>query len=162
MLTELLGEGIINKSTEKHTITLKSDFMNSETYKKGFVLVNQQEFRNKTTDSEIDTTFKREIKASAYQLHAGSLTDKQQNQIQAEVNHKTIDLTEEYFSRPVLKKALVATEGNFFRFNYLREHIVGLDSMDELIDNYLPLYQIRYSYTEDKDIHDLMVFQKVC
>lgn len=157
---ELLGEGIINKSTEKHTITLKSDFMNSETYKKGFVLVNQQEFRNKTTDSEIDTTFKREIKASAYQLHAGSLTDKQQNQIQAEVNHKTIDLTEEYFSRPVLKKALVATEGNFFRFNYLREHIVGLDSMDELIDNYLPLYQIRYSYTEDKDIHDLTIDEK--
>ncbi len=24
--------------------------------------------------------------------------------------------------------------------------------MDELIDNYLPLYQIRYSYTEDKGI----------
>ncbi len=95
--------------------------------REGFVLVNQQEFRNKTTDSEIDTTSKREIKASASRYHAGSLTDKQQNQIQAEVNHKTIDLTEEYFSQPVLKKALVATEGNFFRFNYLREHIVGLD-----------------------------------
>lgn len=32
--------------------------------------------------------------------------------------------------------------------------------MDELIDNYLPLYQIRYSYTEDKDIHDLTIDEK--
>ena len=77
----LLDEGIVNKSMEKRTIKLKSEFLNSETYKKGFVLVNQQLYRSKTTDTEIDATFKREIKASTYRLYTRSLTDKEQNKI---------------------------------------------------------------------------------
>lgn len=39
--------------------------------------------RSKTTDTEIDATFRREIKASTYRLYTRSLTDKEQNSIQA-------------------------------------------------------------------------------
>jgi type III restriction enzyme len=38
---DLLGEGIISEGVEKKTITMKQKFLESETYQKGFVLVNQ-------------------------------------------------------------------------------------------------------------------------
>lgn len=157
----LLDEGIVNKSMEKRTIRLKSEFLNSETYKKGFVLVNQQLYRSKTTDTEIDATFKREIKASAYRLHTRSLTDSEQNKIQAGIKYKTIHLTEEYFSRFIILKALMSAENSFFRFNNLKNHIVGIDSIDTLIDKYLPLYEIKYSYSEGKDIKQLEAHEKL-
>jgi type III restriction enzyme len=45
---DLLGEGIMNEGVEKKTINLKYSFVESETYKKGFVLVNSVEKRKKT------------------------------------------------------------------------------------------------------------------
>lgn len=157
----LLNEGIVNKSMEKRTIKLKSDFINSETYKKGFVLVNQQLYRTKTTDTEIDATFKREIKASIYRLYTRSLTDVEQNKIESGIQYKTIHLTDEYFSRLIVHKALMSAENNFFRFNNLRNHIVGIKSIDELIDQYFPLYEIKYSYSEGKDIDQLSAQEKL-
>ncbi len=157
----LLDEGIVNKSMEKRTIKLKSEFLNSETYKKGFVLVNQQLHRSKTTDTEIDATFRREIKASTYRLYTRSLTDKEQNSIQAGIQYKTIHLTDEYFSPLIIRKALMLAENNFFRFNHLKNHIVGIESIDELIEKYLPLYEIKYSYSEGKDIDQLEAHEKL-
>ncbi len=77
---DLLGEGIINEGVERKTITLKQKFLESETYKKGFVLVNHTVKRTKTTDDEIDTTFNRTIKAGLYNLRARGLSDYEQNQ----------------------------------------------------------------------------------
>lgn len=157
----LLNEGIVNKSMEKRTIKLKSEFLNSDTYKKGFVLVNQQLHRTKTTDTEIDATFNKEIKASAYRLQTRSLTDAKQNKIQASIQYKTIHLTDDHFSRLILYKALMSAENNFFRFNNLRNHIIGIKSIDDLIDQYLPLYEIKYSYSEGKNIDQLSAQEKL-
>lgn len=157
----LLDEGIINQNMEKRTIKLKSNFLNSETYKKGFVLVNQQLYRSKTTNTEIDATFKREIRASTYRLHTRSLTDAEQNKIQAGIKYKTIRITEDYFSPFIIRKALVSSENSFFRFNNLKKHIIGISSIDELINIYLPLYEIKYSYSEGKDINQLDANEKL-
>lgn len=157
----LLDEGIVNKSMEKRTIKLKSEFLNSETYKKGFVLVNKQLYRSKTTDTEIDATFKKEIKASVYRLYTRGLTDAEQNKVQAGIRYKTIHLTEDYFSPLIIRKALMSAENNFFRFNNLKNHIVGIRSIDELIEKYLPLYEIKYAYSEGKDIDQLEAHEKL-
>lgn len=86
--------------------------------------MNQQLYRSKTTDTEIDATFKREIKASTYRLHTRSLTDKEQNKIQAGIQYKTIHLTDEYFSPLIIRKALMSSENNFFRFNNLKNQVM--------------------------------------
>jgi type III restriction enzyme len=158
---DLLGEGIISEGVEKKTITMKQRFLESDTYKKGFVLVNQQVRRTKTTDEEIDTTFNRVIKAGLYNLRARGLSDAEQNQIIA--GHKTeiIKISEEYFALPIIRKALMSAEGNFFRFNNLVEHIKGIDSVDLLIEKYLPLYEIKYTYEDGKSIHLLSAEEKL-
>jgi len=152
---DLLGEGIVADSVEKKTIKLKQAFLESQTYQKGFVLVNKPVKRTKTLGTEIDTTFKSVIKVGAYNLQARGLSDFEQNQIVAGQKVHTIAITEEYFSLPVIRKALVAAEANFFRINNLREHIIGIRSVDELIKTYLPLYQIKYAYEEGKSIYEL-------
>ena len=157
----LLGEGIINPPMEKRTISLKPDFLESETYKKGFVLVNQQLYRSKTTDTEIEATFNKSIKANIYKLYTRNLTDLEQNKNLAKIKYKTIYITEEYFSPLIIRKALMTAENNFFRFNNLKNHIVGLKSIDELIENYLPLYKIEYGYSENKDIDKLEAQEKL-
>lgn len=158
---DLLGEGIISEGIEKKTITLKQEFLDSDTYKKGFVLVNHTVKRTKTTSDEIDTTFSRPIIARAYNLRARGLSDFEQNQIIAGQKTDVIRITEEYFPLPVIRKALVSAEGNFFRFNNLSEHIVGIGTVDELIDNYLPLYDIKYTYEEGKSISQLNPVEKL-
>lgn len=149
---ELLGEGIINEGVERKTISMKQRFLESDTYKRGFVLVNQTEKRKKTTNDDIDTTFKRIIKASTYNLRSGGLSDNEQNQITASQHTKEIHITEEFFSRPIIYKALMSSENDFFRFENLRHHLIGISSIDELIDKYLPLYTIKYTYEDGKDI----------
>ena len=148
----LLGEGIINEGVERKTITMKQRFLDSETYKKGFVLVNQTEKRKKTTNDDIDTTFRKTIKASTYNLRADGISDREQNQIIASQHTKEIRITEEFFSRPIIYKALVSSENDFFRFENLRHHLIGIKTIDELIDKYLPLYTIKYTYEDGKDI----------
>lgn len=158
---DLLGEGIISEGVEKKTITLKQKFLDSETYKKGFVLVNHNEKRTKTKGEEIDTTFKRVIKAGSYNLRTMGLTDFEQNQIIAGQKVDTIRITEGFFSLPIIRKALMAAESNFFRFNNLCEHIVGIKTVDELIEKYLPLYEIKYTYEEGKSIVQLSPTEKL-
>jgi type III restriction enzyme len=55
----------------------------------------------------------------------------------------------------------MSSENNFFRFNNLKNHIVGIKSIDELINQYLPLYEIKYSYSEGKDIYQLEAHEKL-
>lgn len=158
---DLLGEGIISEGIEKKTISMKQKFLDSDTYKKGFVLVNHTEKRTKTKGDEIDTTFNRIIKAGSYNLRAMGLSDFEQNQIIAGQKVDVIHITDEYFSMPIIRKALVSAESNFFRFNNLREHIVGINTVDELIEKYLPLYEIKYTYEEGKGISQLSPTEKL-
>lgn len=158
---ELLGEGIINEGVEKKTITLKKHFIESETYKKGFVLVNSKRKRTKTTDEEIDTTFNRTLKAGLYNLRSRALSDYETNQSIASQRTKIIHITKEYFAEPIVRKALVSSEANFFRFNNLVNHIPDLKSVDELITKYLPKYQISYTYEDGKDINLLTAKEKL-
>ncbi|OOR85307.1 DEAD/DEAH box helicase family protein [Moraxella canis] len=158
---ELLGEGIINEGVEKKTIYLKPQFLQSQTYQKGFVLINRQEYRSKNTQDEINLTFDRQINASSYQLHARTLTDKEQNKALATVRYKSIKILPEYFSRQLLYKALIRAENGFFRLNNLKKHIIGITSIDEMIDTYLPMYDIKYSYEQGKDIDSLSADEKL-
>lgn len=158
---DLLGEGIISEGVEKKTIKMKEKFLDSETYKSGFVLVNQTVRRTKTKGAEIDTTFKQVIKANKYTLRARGLSDREQNQIIAGQKVDTIRITEEFFPLPIIRKALVSAEANFFRFNNLSEHIVGIETVDELIEKYLPLYEIKYTYEEGKSISQLSPTEKL-
>lgn len=158
---DLLGEGIINEGVEKRTITLKQKFLESETYKKGFVLVNHTVKRTKTTDEEIDTTFNRTIKAGLYNLRARALSDYEQNQQIAAQKTRTIRITDEFFAEPIIRKALVSAEANFFRYNNLVHHIPNLRTVDELIKEYLPKYEIAYTYEDGKDIGLLSAQEKL-
>jgi type III restriction enzyme len=158
---DLLGEGIISEGVEKKTIKMKQKFLDSDTYKKGFVLVNHTEKRTKTFGEEIDTTFNRVIKAGSYNLRARGLSDVEQNQIIAGQKTDVIHITEDYFELPIIRKALVMAEGNFFRFNNLCEHLVGIETVDELIREYLPRYEIRYTYEEGKGINQLSPAEKL-
>jgi len=158
---DLLGEGIINEGVEKKTITLKQHFLESETYKKGFVFVNKTEKRNKVLGEEIETTFNRIIKAGAYNLRARGLTDYEQNQIIGNQKIEVIRISEEYFSLELIRKALMSAEGNFFRFNNVSEHIFGMDTIDDLITKYLPRYEIKYIYEEGKGIDELSPQEKL-
>lgn len=158
---DLLGEGIISEGVEKKTITMKQAFIESETYKSGFVLVNQTIKRTKTKGEEIDTTFKQVIKANKYTLRARGLSDREQNQIIAGQKVDVIRITDEFFPLPIIRKALVSAEANFFRFNNLCEHIVGINTVDELIEKYLPLYEIKYTYEEGKSISQLSPTEKL-
>ena len=164
-LDELIGElkdnGIINQGVQKRTIRLKPAFMQSQTYQNGFVLVNEREFRPKTTATDIDNAFNREIKANFYRLHNRTLTDSEQNQRQSGIKFKQIRLSEPYFSQELIRKALMRAENGFFRFNHIIKHISDLDSIDTLIDVYLPMYQISYSYEQGKDIDELLPHEKL-
>lgn len=158
---DLLGEGIISEGVEQKTITLKQRFLESETYKNGFVLVNSTQKRTKTTDEEIDTTFNRTIKAGLYSLRSKALSDYDQNEQIANQRTKVIRITEEYFAKPIVRKALVSAEANFFRFNNLCHHIPELQTVDELISKYLPKYEITYTYEDGKDINLLSPQEKL-
>jgi type III restriction enzyme len=158
---DLLGEGIISEGVEQKTITLKTKFLESETYKKGFVLVNHTVKRTKTTEDEIDTTFNRTIKAGLYNLRARGLTDYEQNQQIASQKTKVIRITDEFFAEPIIRKALVSAEANFFRHNNLVHHIPDLKTVDELIEKYLPKYEITYTYEDGKDISLLNAQEKL-
>ncbi len=158
---DLLGEGIINEGVEKKTISMKKKFLDSDTYKKGFVLVNKTEKRTKILGEEIDTAFNRVIKAGLYNLRSKGLSDVEQNQIIAGQKVDIIRVTDEYFPLPIIRKALVSAEGNFFRFNNLSEHIVGIKTVDELIEEYLPKYEIKYTYEEGKNINQLSPIEKL-
>lgn len=151
---ELMGEGIINEGVERKVIRMKPDFLASDTYKNGFVLVNRTEKRERTTADEVDRTFKRTIKASSYQLHARTLTDREQNEREAAQHAGIINVVTD-FADVLIQKALVGAENGFFRFNNLRRHVVGLESVDDFIEKYLSLYRIQYTFEPGKEIYKL-------
>lgn len=159
--TQLLEEGIVNQGVEKRSIHLKSTFLQSQTYQKGFVLVNKQEYRSKNSDDDINLTFNRAIIADNYELKSKALTDIQNNKNSQDRQSKTIYLTQEYFSRHLLYKALMIAQNNFFRINNLKKHIVGIKSIDEMIDIYLPMCQIEYNYSKNKNIETLSADEKL-
>ena len=140
---------------------MKEQFLSSETYQKGFVLANRQIYRKKTTDEEIDTTFNKIIKASNYNLHSAGISDKDQNKYTASLATDTIRINEKSFSEEIIRKALMAAENDFFRFENIRKHIVGLDSVDTLIEEYLPKFEIKYTYERGKDICQLTPQEKL-
>ncbi len=158
---DLMGEGIISEGVEQKTIKLKQHFLESDTYKKGFVLVNQTQKRIKTTNEEIDTTFNRTIKAGLYNLRTRSLSDYEQNQQIASQRNKVIRITNEFFAEPIIRKALVCAEANFFRYNNLVHHLPNLKTVDELITEYLPKYEITYTFEDGKDIGLLNAQEKL-
>lgn len=158
---DLLGEGIINQGVERRTIRMKESFKNSETYQHGFILANRQIFRKKTTDEEIDATFNKVITASNYNLRAAGMSDREQNQQIAALMTDEIRITFNYFSRQIIEKALMAAENGFFRYENIRKHIVGMKSVDDLIENYLPLFVIKYTYEEGKSISSLTAEEKL-
>lgn len=152
---DLLGEGIINTGVEQRTIRMKESFIKSETYQKGFVLANRQIYRKKTTDEEIDATFNKVIKAGNYNLRSMGVSDREQNQATAAQETATIRISSEYFSRQIIDKALMSAEGGFFRFNNIRKHLIGIKSVDDLVEIYLPRYEIKYTYEDGKSISNL-------
>ena len=158
---DLLGEGIMNEGIETRTINMKQKFLDSNTYKNGFVLINKTEKQTKTLGDAIDTKFNRIIKAGLYNLRARGLSEYEQNQIIASQRLQVINITNEYFSAPIIRKALISAENNFFRINNLREHIVDLNTINEFIEEYLPLYEINYTYTEGKNIIQLSPKEKL-
>ena len=157
---ELMGEGIINEGVERRTISMKPEFVESATYKHGFVLANRTVKRDRTTDTEIDNTFKKVINAASYQLRARGLTDKEQNEAQSQQRVRQINIVID-FDVLVVLKALMRAENGFFRFGNLKEHLIGLDSVDTFIEKYLSLYTIKYSYESGKDIFDLTPLEKL-
>lgn len=140
---------------------MKEQFLSSETYQKGFVLTNRPIYRKKTTDEEIDTTFNKIIKASNYNLHSTGISDKDQNRYTASMATDTIRIDKKSFSEEIIRKALMAAENDFFRFENIRKHIVGLDSIDTLIKEYLPKFEIKYTYEKGKDIYSLTPQEKL-
>jgi type III restriction enzyme len=156
-----LAKASSTKALNEKTITLKEKFLESETYKKGFVLVNHTVKRTKTTEDEIDTTFNRTIKAGLYNLRSRGLSDYEQNQQIASQKTKVIRITDEFFAEPIIRKALVSAEANFFRYNNLVQHIPDLKTVDELIEEYLPKYEITYTYEDGKDIGSIERPRKV-
>ena len=158
---DLLGQGIINNGVETRTITLKPKFMASETYQKGVVLVNEEVYRKKVSNEEIDTTFNQPIIATSYRIQAADMSDRAWNVAEASHLSTTIKITSEYFDRAIIEKALIRAENNFFRFNNLRRHLPQIQSVDDLIDKYLPMYEITYRYEAGKEIENLSPREKL-
>jgi len=157
---ELMGEGIINEGVERRTIAMKPAFLGSNTYKHGFVLANRVVKRERTTDAEIDKTFKKVISAASYQLRARALIDREQNESQSQQQVRHINIVVD-FEHVIVLKALMRAENGFFRFVNLKEHLIGLDSIDTFVEKYLSLYTIKYSYESGKDIFDLTPLEKL-
>lgn len=151
---ELMGEGIMNEGVEKKVITMKPEFLASDTYKHGFVLVNSTVKRAKTTEDEIEATFNKILHIRPYTLHARALSDREQNELQATMRASTHNLFVD-FPDEIIKKALMRAENGFFRFANLIEHIPGLTSIDEFMNRYLKLVNLKYEYAKGKDLDSL-------
>jgi type III restriction enzyme len=140
---------------------MKPHFLASETYKRGFVLQNRTEKRQRTTEDEKKETFDKIITVSSYDLYARGLTDREENKNLAEKKVGEIGFTEDFFSIHILRKALVRAENGFFRFENLREHITDLASIDDFISRELRRYTIEYFFDAEKEIFRLSPHEKL-
>ena len=157
---ELMGEGIISEWVEKRTVRMKSSFLASETYERGFVLVNKTEKRKRTTEEEKNDTFDKIITISSYELRARGLTDREENRLIAEQKVGEINIAVD-FSIHILRKALIRAENGFFRFAALKKHITDLESIDEFVMNHLSRYGIKFMYEPGKEIENLSPHEKL-
>ena len=157
---ELVEGGILDEGVQKIKITLKDNFIESETYKKGFVFVNKTEDRPKLTVDELDEIFSIPLNVSNYRLFGEGLSDKEENALEARKRTVEINLAKDFESH-ILKKALIRSEGNFFRFENLVKHVNIIESIDDFIDMSLGKYKIKYHYEIGKEIDKLSPTEKL-
>ena len=160
LLKNLKNEGILDKEMEKVSIKMKDVFMNSDTYRKGFVLVNGVGKRPKTTEDEKERVFGEVLSIKSYELQARGLTDAEEARDAEGVRIGDMDIIKD-FNRDIIKKSLMRAENGFFRFSNLIEHITYLQSIDQFIDEGLGEYTIKYEYQKGKDIPNLSVEEKL-
>jgi type III restriction enzyme len=151
---ELIDGGILDGGTQKVLITMKDNFINSKTYKKGFIFVNKTENRPKLTESDIEEVFSKPLEVSYYQLYGDGLTDKEENQIQAQKRIGNINIVKD-FEDNIIKKALLRAENNFFRFKNLSKQVNNIESIDDFIRESLRRYKINYYYEHGKEVNNL-------
>ena len=76
--TSLMMEGVIAPEQNLRELRLKNIFKESETYKRGFVLLNRREERSKNlSDDEIQEAFYRPLEIRNYQMITRVLSDAQ-------------------------------------------------------------------------------------
>lgn len=160
--TSLMMEGVIAPEQNLRELRLKNIFKESETYKRGFVLLNRREERSKNlSDDEIQEAFYRPLEIRNYQMITRVLSDAQKNR---EIDSKNVDmlsLTEKYgFNIWLVKWALYYYQNKFFRFENLKKHIRELRSIDHFIEEFLEKYEIQY-YFSNKKISDCLARERV-
>lgn len=157
---ELMSEGIVNSIGQPCTITMKPEFTKSDTYRNGIVLGNKLVYRKHTPQEEIDTTVKQSIVVIKYQHRVASMTDKEQDGIEASQHPMQIRIDDRYFSYPMIRKALVVSENGFFSFKNLRKHLPDIKSIDDFIYGALKEFRIEYRYDEGHELENLEANQK--
>ena len=160
LIGELKDEGILDQQVEKVSIKMKDSFLSSETYKKGFVLVNGIEKRPKTTEDEKNKVFGEILNVSSYELSARAMTDVEEAKSTDSVRLGQMNIVRD-FNKEIIKRSLISAENGFFRFSNLKKHITYLDSIDQFIVEGLGAYVIKYEYQNDKDIEKLPPKEKM-
>lgn len=157
---ELIEGGILDEGVQKVSITMKDEFVNSKTYKEGFVFINKTEDRPKLTEGDIEKVFNRPLEVSYYQLYGEGLTDKEENQLQAQKKIGSINIVRD-FEDNIIKKALLRSENNFFRFKNISKQVNNIESIDEFIRESLGRYEIVYHYEVGKEVVNLEPQEKL-
>ena len=160
LIAKLKNEGIMNEQVATVSIEMKNIFKKSDTYNRGFVLVNGIEKRPKTTKDEKDRVFGEVIDVRPYELLARSLTDSEEAGKSDAMKVGSLNIVKD-FNRGVIYKALMCAENGFFRFANLKEHITYIESTDQFIDDGLGRYTVKYEYHGKKDIHLLEPNEKL-
>lgn len=90
-------EGIIGDKNNERTLFLKESFKNTETYKKGFVLLNSLEKRKKPKLShEEELIFHKTLTIRNFEMRFRALSDYENNLDMAGLHAGKFQLTEEY------------------------------------------------------------------
>lgn len=155
-------EGVIAPEQNLRELRLKNIFKESETYKRGFVLLNRREERSKNlSDDEIQEAFYRPLEIRNYQMIIRVLSDAQKNREIDSKNADVLRLTAKYgFNIWLVKWALYYYQNKFFRFENLKKHIRELRSIDHFIEEFLEKYEIQY-YFSNKKISDCSARERV-
>ena len=142
-------EGVIAPEQNLRELRLKNIFKESETYKRGFVLLNRREERSKNlSDDEIQEAFYRPLEIRNYQMITRVLSDAQKNREIDSKNADVLRLTAKYgFNIWLVKWALYYYQNKFFRFENLKKHIRELRSIDHFIAEFLEKYEIQYYFS---------------
>lgn len=135
----LIKEGLLDEKTFTKELRLKSEFKNTEFYKKGFVLKNKQIIQ----DQEDQLSFEKLSFKSTnveYKVFSGkgketrAFDDFDDEKLYIQTKNKDFDLTE--LGLQIVKKAM--QKDSFFSYSSLKEILPELKSTDDFI--YLPKY----------------------